>query len=192
MRVPLPRRVARLVSLIRAKRARGVRSASALRDDAVTANRRADDPVVLHRGAQVRVVSDLASGQDDVFELLGALPRYEVRHHFTPDVPLLEVAAAALGLACPPGSDPLEYEGLTDRYLPDRELTGRRLRHRTEYGIQAAACLRGGLLPDLLREAGGWEPRLWTYAVSAVVLYTRTRRRPTRADGAGDRGQDRR
>lgn len=108
-----------------------------------------------------------------MFELLGALARYDVRHHFTPDVALLEVAASALGLACPPGSDPLEDDGLTDRYLPDQLLTGRTLRHRTHYAIHAAACLRGGLLPDLLREAGGWEPRLWTYAVSAVVLYTR-------------------
>jgi hypothetical protein len=137
------------------------------------ANRRAEDPVVLHREAQIRVLSDLAAGQDGVFELLGTLARYDVRHHFTPDVALLEVAASALGLACPPGSEPLEYDGLTDRYLPDQMLTGRTLRHRTQYAIQAAGCLRGGLLPDLLREAGGWEPGLWTYAVSAVVLYTR-------------------
>ena len=86
---------------------------------------------------------------------------------------LLEVAATALGLACPPGSEPLEYEGMTDRYLSDQLLTGRTLRHRTQYAIYAAACLRGGLLPDLLGEAGAWQPRLWTYAVSAVVLYTR-------------------
>lgn len=52
-------------------------------------------------------------------------------------------------------------------------LTGRSLRYRTQCAIHAAACVRGGLLPDLLREAGGWEPRLWTYAVSAVVLYNR-------------------
>ena len=47
------------------------------------------------------------------------------------------------------------------------------LRRRTQYAVYAAACLRGGLHPDLLGEAGHWEPRLWTYAVSAVVLYTR-------------------
>ena len=132
-----------------------------------------EDPAVLHRKAQVRVLSMLASGEDDVFELLSALAAYDVRHHFTPDVALLEVAAAALGLAVPPGAEPLEYEGLTDRYLPDQMLTGRTLRQRRQYAIFAAACMRGGLLPDLLREAGGWEPRLWTYAVSAVVLYTR-------------------
>lgn len=132
-----------------------------------------EDPAVLHRKAQVRVLSMLASGEDDVFDLLSALVAYDVRHHFTPDVALLEVAATALGLAVPPGAEPLEYEGLTDRYLPEQMLTGRTLRQRTHYAIHAAACLRGGLLPDLLREAGAWEPGLWTYAVSAVVLYTR-------------------
>jgi hypothetical protein len=107
-----------------------------------------EDPAVLHRKAQVRVLSMLALGEDDVFELLSALAAYNVRHHFTPDVALLEVAATALGLAVPPGAEPLEYEGLTDRYLPDQMLTGRTLRQRTQYAIDAAACLRGGLLPD--------------------------------------------
>jgi len=131
-----------------------------------------EDPDVLHRQAQTAILSALASGEDDVLELMGVVAPYDVRH-FTPDVAMLEIAAAALGLACPPGSDPLEAEGLTDRYLSDQTLTGRTLRHRTHYAIHAAACLRGGLLPDLLREAGGWEPRLWAYAVAAVVLYSR-------------------
>jgi hypothetical protein len=30
-----------------------------------------------------------------------------------------------------------------------------------------------GLVANLLREADGWEPRLWAYAFSAVVLYSR-------------------
>jgi hypothetical protein len=132
-----------------------------------------EDPAVLHRRAQARVLSMLASGENDVFELMSALVAYDVGHHFTPDVALLEVAAATLGLAVPPGAEPLEYEGLTDRYLPDQMLTGRTLRQRTHFAIHAAACLRGGLVPDLLREAGGWEPKLWTYAVSAIVLYSR-------------------
>jgi hypothetical protein len=59
-------------------------------------------------------------------------------------------------LACPPGSEPLEYEGWTwtDRYLSDVMLGGKTLRHRTRYAIYAAACMRGGLHPDLLNEAG--------------------------------------
>ncbi len=42
---------------------------------------------------------------------------------------MLEIAAAALGLACPPESQPLEYEGLTERCLSDQLLTGRTARH---------------------------------------------------------------
>ena len=137
------------------------------------AKRSAEDPDVLHREAQIAILSRLAAGEDDVFELMTAVLPYDVRGHFTPDVALLEVAATALGLACPPGSEPLEYDGLTDRYLSDLMLDGRTLRSRTKYAIHAAACMRGGLQPDLLREAGGWEPRLWTYAVSAVVVYVR-------------------
>ena len=66
-----------------------------------------EDPAVLHRKAQVHVLSMLAWGKDDVFELLSALNAYDVRHHFTPDVALLEVAASALGLAVLPGAEPL-------------------------------------------------------------------------------------
>jgi len=137
------------------------------------AKRKGEDPDVLHRRAQAAILSGLADGNDDAFELMIAVLPYDVRGHFTPDVAVLEVAAAALGLAYSPGSERLEYEGLTDRYLSDLVLDGRTLRRRTQYAIYAAACLRGGLHPDLLGEAGGWEPRLWTYAVSAVVLYVR-------------------
>jgi hypothetical protein len=137
------------------------------------ARRHGEDPDVLHRNAQTTILSGLAHGNDDVFELMTAVLPYDVRGHFTPDVALLEVAAVALALACPPGSQRLEYEGLTDRYLSDLVLHGRTLRRRTQYAIYAAACMRGGLHPDLLHEAGGWEPRLWTYAVSAVVCYVR-------------------
>ena len=143
------------------------------RDDGRMARRRDVDADVLHRDAQVAVLSRLARGEDDVFELMTAVLPYDVRGYFTPDVALLEVAAAALGLACPSGAERLQYEGLTDRYLNDLMLEGKTLRRRTQYALYAAACLRGGPHPDLLGEAGHWEPRLWTYAVSAVVLYSR-------------------
>jgi hypothetical protein len=45
----------------------------------------------------VAILSGLADGNDDVFELMIAVLPYDVRGHFTPDVALPEVAAAALG-----------------------------------------------------------------------------------------------
>jgi hypothetical protein len=37
------------------------------------ARQRGEDPAVLHRQAQVRILSGLAAGEDDVFELMGAV-----------------------------------------------------------------------------------------------------------------------
>ena len=104
---------------------------SPARDDPGVAQRPGEDPDVLHRRAQVAILSGLAGGDEDVFELMTAVVPYDVRGLFTPDVALLEVAAAALGLACPPGGERLEYEGLTDRYLSDLALEGRTVRRRT-------------------------------------------------------------
>jgi hypothetical protein len=159
--------------VVTSKQALRVGSQGATREDPAMAKRGGEDPEVLHRRAQTVLLGGLAAGNDDVFELMLMVRPCDVRGHFTPDVALLEVAATTLGLACPPGSERLEYEGLTDRYLADLMLDGRTLRRRTQYAIYAAACMRGGLHPDLLMEAGGWEPKLWTYAVSAVVLFSR-------------------
>ncbi len=46
-----------------------------------------------------------------------------------------------------------------------------RVEHRnSQYALYAAACMRGGLQPDLLSDASGWQTPLWQYA---VVIYSR-------------------
>ncbi|GAA3165430.1 hypothetical protein GCM10010531_17420 [Blastococcus jejuensis] len=92
---------------------------------------------------------------------------------FTPDVALLELAVTALDLACPPGSVPLAYEGLRERYVPEVRFRGRVEHRNSQYALHAAACMRGGLQPDLLSDAGWWQTPLWEYAVFAVVIYSR-------------------
>ena len=91
----------------------------------------------------------------------------------TPDVALLELAVTALDLACPAGAEPLEYEGLRERYLPEVTFRGRVEHRNSQYALYAAACMRGGLQPDLLSDAGWWQTPLWQYAVYAVVIYSR-------------------
>jgi hypothetical protein len=49
-----------------------------------------------------------------------------------------------------------------------------RVEHRnSQYALYAAACMHGGLQPDLLSDAGWWQTPLWQYAVFAVVIYSR-------------------
>ncbi|HEX2297792.1 MAG TPA: hypothetical protein VHH34_04615 [Pseudonocardiaceae bacterium] len=58
------------------------------------------DQDVLHRRAQVAVLSGLAAG-DDVYDLLAAVTPSHVPGWFTPDVALLELAVTALDVASP-------------------------------------------------------------------------------------------
>ncbi len=118
------------------------------------------------------MLSGLARGYD-VDGLIAAAAPSHVPGWFTPDVALLDAAATALELACPPGSAPLEYEGLRERYLPEVTFRGREEHRNSQYAIYAAACMRGGLQPDLLHDAGWWRTPLWQYAVFAVVIYSR-------------------
>ena len=68
---------------------------------------------------------------------------------------------------------PVEYEGLRERYLPEVTFRGRVEHRNSQYAVYAAACMRGGLQPDLLGDAGWWQTPLWQYAVFAVAIYSR-------------------
>jgi hypothetical protein len=78
-----------------------------------------------------------------------------------------------LHLACSSGAEPLEYEGPRERYLPEVVFRGRVEHRNSQYALYAAACMRGGLRPDLRSDAGWWQTPLWQYAVFAVVIYSR-------------------
>src|SRR6187401_941440 len=81
------------------------------------------DPDELHRRAQVAMLTGLARG-DDVHDVIAAVEPTDVPGRFTPDVALLDLAVTALELACPPGAERLEYEGLRQRYLPEVTFRG--------------------------------------------------------------------
>jgi hypothetical protein len=129
-------------------------------------------PDTLHRRAQEAVLSGLRRGED-IQDLIGAVAPHHVHGSFTPDVAMLDLAVTALDLACPAGVEPLVYEGLRDRHLPEVTFRGRVEHHNSQYALYAAACMRGGLQPDLLHDASWWQSPLWTYAVFAVVIYVR-------------------
>ena len=117
---------------------------------------------VLHRRAQVAVLTGLGR-VEDVYDLMAAAGPCHVPGRFPPDVALLELAVTALDLACPAGAEPVEYEGLRERFLPEVTFRGRVERRNSQYALYAAACMRGGLQPDLLSDAGWWQSRLWQY-----------------------------
>ncbi|MGN6332003.1 MAG: hypothetical protein ACTHOD_10175 [Motilibacteraceae bacterium] len=131
-----------------------------------------EDPALLHVRAQRAALAVLAA-QQDAYDLLAAVAPYDRPGLFTPDVAMLELAVTALDLACPPGAAPLVYEGLRERYLPEFRFRGRTEHRNSQYALYAAACMRGGLEPNLLDDAGWWQMPLWRYAAFALLIYAR-------------------
>ncbi len=130
------------------------------------------DQDLLHRQAQVAVLGGLLRGED-IDALVEAAAPSHVPGWFTPDVAMLELAVTALDLASLPGLAPLEYEGLRERYLPEAEFRGRVEHRSSQYALYATACIRGGMQPDLLNDAGWWNTPLWIYGVYALMIYAR-------------------
>ena len=140
----------------------------------------------LHRQAQLAALAGMLRGED-LDDLTAHVALSEVSRWFTPDVAILELAVTALELATPAGTDRLVYEGLRERYLPEVQFRGRNEHRSSQYALYAAAAMRGGVEPDLLNDAGWWQTRLWTYAVVALLIYSRAaaeRRRIARPNRA--------
>jgi hypothetical protein len=108
---------------------------------------------------------------DSVVEKLAALhPRYNT---FPAEV-LLELAAEAIEESGASPADPVLYEGMRDRLLPEFVFRGKLPQHKSHYALMAAAMTRAGVYPDLLDEAAGWGLEdMWEYAFYALLLYGR-------------------
>ena len=87
---------------------------------------------------------------------------------------LLELAAEAITESGASMTEPIQFEGVRDRYLPEYHFRGKVQQHKSHYALMAAAMIRAGVYPDLLDEAHGWGLEdMWEYAFYALVLYAR-------------------
>jgi hypothetical protein len=87
---------------------------------------------------------------------------------------LLELAADAIEESGASRDDPIDYEDIRARYLPEAAFRGRNEHHKSHYALQAAAMIRAGVQPDLLGEIYWWNTDdLWEYALYALVIYIR-------------------
>jgi hypothetical protein len=115
----------------------------------------------------------LMAGQhsDSTMEQLDAL---HPRNDTFPAEVLLELAAEAIAESGASPAEPIQYEGMRDRYLPEYHFRGKSQQHKSHYALAAAAMIRAGVYPDLLDEAYGWGiDDMWEYAFYALVLYGR-------------------
>ena len=84
---------------------------------------------------------------------------------------LLELAASAF-LACGASSaDPLVFDELEERYLPEWPVRGNAAHQKRRYALHAAVLIAAGVEPE---DTSWWRAdNLWSYAFDAVVAYVR-------------------
>ena len=110
----------------------------------------------------------------DLDEIMRQLAELHLRNNTFPAEVLLELAAEAIGESGASPSEPIEYEGIRDRYLPEYSFRGKSQQHKSHYALMAAAMIRASVYPDLLDEAHGWGIEdMWEYAFYALVVYAR-------------------
>ena len=121
-------------------------------------------------------VSSLLSGLvrgDDLFALAAAIEHLHPRHNTFPGEVFLRLCVDALDLAGVAGDNPIAYEGLLDKHLPEHRFRGRAHR-KIQFAVLAGAAARGGIEPDLLDEVVQWQSDdFWWYALSATVAVIR-------------------
>jgi hypothetical protein len=119
-----------------------------------------------------RVLSGLRKG-DDMVALAEAVEPLHPRHNTFPGEIFMRLAGDALELASIGPSNPIAYDGLREKYLPECEFRGRDNR-KIEFAILASAAVRGGIEPDLLDEVVWWRTDdFWWYALAAAVALIR-------------------
>ena len=152
----------------------GMRMPGTLRVDSVRTMARKAGPADEDYVSAARLgLLGLMAGQhsDTIMEQLEAL---HPRNNTFPAEVLLELAAEAIEESGASPAEPIQYEGMRDRYLPEYHFRGKSQQHNSHYALMAAAMIRAGVYPDLLDEAYGWGiDNMWEYAFYALVLYGR-------------------
>jgi hypothetical protein len=114
------------------------------------------------------------AGNAELGELAERLAPLHPKNDTFPGEVLLELAADAIEEAGVTREQPLEFEGIRKRHLPEDRAHTKAQHNKAEYALRAAAMIRGGVDPGLLDEVIWWRTDdLWFWALEALVVYVR-------------------
>ncbi len=119
------------------------------------------------------VLAGLAFGQDvdPILEKLGAS---HIRHNTFPAEELLELASDAIDESGATTAEPIDFENIRERFLPEHHFSGKNQHYKSKYAISAAAMIHGGVYPDLLADAAWWQTDdLWIYSFFTLLIFIR-------------------
>jgi hypothetical protein len=135
---------------------------------------RQKQPTRPDRDEAVRLTLAGLIGDEDFAQIKSKLADLQPQYDIFPAEELLELAAEAIAESGATTADPIDYEGIRERYLPEHPFSGKVQHYKSHYALSAAAMIRAGVQPDLSGEVEWWRNNdLWSYSFYALVIYLR-------------------
>jgi hypothetical protein len=131
-------------------------------------------PTAADRAVAIRVALSGIADDLELGEVAARLAPLHPRNNTFPGEVLLELAADAIDESGATREQPLEFEGIRKRHLPEDRAHTKAQHHKAEYALRAGAMVRAGIDPGLLDEVIWWRTDdLWFWAFQALVTYVR-------------------
>ena len=109
-------------------------------------------PTAEDRATAIGVALSGIAGGLELGEIAARLAPLHPKNNTFPGEVLLELAADAIEESGASREQPLEFEGIRKRHLPEDRAHTRAQHHKAEYALRAAAMVRAGVDPGLLDE----------------------------------------
>lgn len=74
--------------------------------------------------------------------------------------------------------DPIQFENIRERYLPESSATTKAQHHKSKFALSAVAMIRAGVDPGLLDEVAWWRSDDLWWGVAGAHGLRASRRRP--------------
>jgi hypothetical protein len=118
-------------------------------------------------------LAGLADGTD-TRDLMLQLDALHTKGSLFPGLVLLDLAADALELSGASRAQPVDYDGIRERHLPEIDIRGKYQHRKSHYTLRAVAMIRAGVAPDLEAEVSWWSADdLHVWALCALLVYVR-------------------
>jgi hypothetical protein len=131
-------------------------------------------PTAEDRIEAIRIALRGIGSGTDLREVRSELYPLHPKDNTFPGEVFLELAADAIEAVGASRDEPIEFERIRERYLPECTAHTNAQHQKSKFALRAAAMIRAGVDPGLVDEVIWWQTDdVWVWALDALAVYVR-------------------